>query len=99
MKQNSWEALFVGSCLAGSVLLYRGGWAIHEASGSERWPTTPGRILNSGALLVSNRSGGHKSWTYELQMSYDYVVNNTHYTGHRLRFSAWGPKENFNPSN
>ena len=36
-------------------------------------------------------------WAYELHLRYRYLVNGQIYVGTRPFFSAWGPKESFNP--
>lgn len=81
------------------LLLFRGGGALLESFQARSWQTTEAVVTESTAGWVGHQRAMYKSvLRYELQVRYVYSVNGRAYTSLRVRFSPWGPNENFNPA-
>jgi len=71
---------------------------LRESAQARNWPFAQAVVTASGSGWVAHHRALHLSvWSYEIHMRYAYTVNGHEYTGTRIRFSLWGPKENFNP--
>jgi Protein of unknown function (DUF3592) len=80
-----------GAAMLGVGLLtaYRSGRAVQRVAGSQRWPSTTGRIIASGVygqgVLLSARTGGGYSVLVPT-VEYVYEVDGVEHRGHTIGF-------------
>jgi len=96
----TWNSLrFLATFVLAMLLLFRGGAALLQSFQARNWQTTEAVVTESTAGWVGHQRAMYKSvMSYELHVRYAYSVNGRAYTSLRVRFSPWGPNENFNPS-
>ena len=81
-----------------AVLLFRGLGALWESVQARNWPVAQAVVTTSESGWVAHHRALYRNvWSYQIHMRYIYTVNGQEYTGTRIRFSFWGPNENFNP--
>ena len=73
--------------IGGVVMLFLGGRGLLRAWDSVAWPTAPGVVRNS---TVECQSGGNHGATYHAQIRYEYVVNDTTFSGSRVAYGDYG---------
>ena len=97
MNRNT--GIYLAGCLLGLLFLFRGGIALWQSNEARGWSVVDGAVTESQAGWVKHPLPNHQGpWSYELRVRYVYAVAGRDYAGSRVRFSPWGPNENFSPS-
>jgi Protein of unknown function (DUF3592) len=89
---------FLACLFVGLLLLLRGIDAFRNSASAKGWPTTEAVVTESATGWVAHPRALHRPiWSYALDIRYRYTWHGRTFTGSRVRFSVWGPTEDFNP--
>ncbi len=76
--------------LVGAATMYIGVENVYKAWKSTAWPTVEGEIIASSIETQYSTGTEVSSSTYHAKILYEYTVNGTIFTGHRVAYGEYG---------